>query len=84
MNVEKLESVYEWVTSLNLSRPIQNFAKDFSDAGKLLINYSLKIKNLVLMAEIIAQFLPRYVTLGNFGHVNSVALKRYNWETLQK
>lgn len=35
MDVVKLEIVYNWVTNLNLSRPIQNFAKDFSDAGKL-------------------------------------------------
>lgn len=37
-----------------------------------------------MLAEIIAHFLPRYVSLNTFGHVHSFALKRYNWETLQK
>uniref|UniRef100_A0AC34QKB2 Major facilitator superfamily (MFS) profile domain-containing protein n=1 Tax=Panagrolaimus sp. JU765 TaxID=591449 RepID=A0AC34QKB2_9BILA len=34
--------------------------------------------------EIIAHYLPRYIALNNFTHVNSIALRRYNWETLQK
>ncbi|KAI1725400.1 CH-like domain in sperm protein domain-containing protein [Ditylenchus destructor] len=62
--------LHDWIRGMALSKPVRNLARDFSDG--------------VLVAEIIAHFLPRYVSLGNFGHVNSVALKRYNWETLQK
>uniref|UniRef100_A0A7E4VVR6 Calponin-homology (CH) domain-containing protein n=1 Tax=Panagrellus redivivus TaxID=6233 RepID=A0A7E4VVR6_PANRE len=65
-----LEDVYSWIGALPLSKPVRNIAKDLSDG--------------VLIAEIISHYLPRYVALHNFTHVNSVSLKRYNWETLEK
>lgn len=70
MNSPQNQEIKTWLQSLHLSKPIHNTSRDFSDA--------------VLLAEIIAHFLPRYVSLNTFGHVHSFALKRYNWETLQK
>jgi len=64
------EEIHAWVLSLNLSKEVNNFPRDFSDG--------------VLLAEIIARFLPRYISLNTFTRVYSLALKKYNWETLQK
>ncbi|KAE9554879.1 hypothetical protein FO519_001907 [Halicephalobus sp. NKZ332] len=64
-----LEEVHNWIGSIPLSKPVRNIPKDLSDG--------------VLVAEIISHYLPRYVALNNFTHVNSAALKRYNWETLE-
>lgn len=83
LNLLHSETVKNWLLAVNLSKPIRNFAKDFSDGG-FFIYYINKFFYLVLVAEIIAHFLPRFIALGNFSHVNSLALKRYNWETLQK
>jgi hypothetical protein len=30
----EIMQIYEWVDSVNLSRPKKNIARDFSDAGK--------------------------------------------------
>uniref|UniRef100_A0A914Y2Y2 Calponin-homology (CH) domain-containing protein n=1 Tax=Panagrolaimus superbus TaxID=310955 RepID=A0A914Y2Y2_9BILA len=65
-----LDDVYQWIGNLPLSKPVRNISKDLSDG--------------VLIAEIVSHYLPRYIAVNNFTHVNSVALKRYNWETLQK
>ncbi|VDM26640.1 unnamed protein product [Toxocara canis] len=65
-----VDDLYKWLSAVPLSRHIKNIAKDFSDG--------------VLVAELIAHFLPRYVSLANYTPVNSNALKRYNWETLNK
>ncbi|KAH7732050.1 sporangia induced sperm flagellar protein [Aphelenchoides avenae] len=65
-----VEEVHKWVASINLSKTIRHFPRDFSDA--------------VLVAEIVAHYLPRYVSLNNFAHVSSTSLKRYNWDTLHK
>lgn len=79
-----LEEVHNWVASIPLSKPVRNISKDLSDGGKLFFNPSKNKQNLVLIAEIISHYLPRYIALNNFTHVNSIALRRYNWETLQK
>jgi len=65
-----MDELHKWIADLHISKPVKCMPRDFSDA--------------VLLAEIIAHFLPRYLSLSSFAHVNSVALKRYNWETLQK
>ena len=51
-----------------LSRPKKNIARDFSDG--------------VLMAEIVAQNIPRIVELHNYSAANSTKQKYYNWDTL--
>lgn len=38
----------------------------------------------MLVAEIVAHFLPRYVDLHCFMPASSTSLKKYNWETLNK
>ncbi|KAL3095419.1 hypothetical protein niasHS_007518 [Heterodera schachtii] len=69
---KRWEETIAWVThGKRLSRPIRNPPKDFSDGA--------------LVAEIIAQHLPRYVlSLNSFPQVHSLALKKYNWETLER
>lgn len=80
-----LEEVHKWVASINLSKPIRHFPRDFSDAGKLsAAKLSQLLRFSVLVAEIVAHYLPRYVSLNNFAHVSSTSLKRYNWDTLHK
>lgn len=67
----KATEIVDWLGTLPLSKPVHNPpGRDLSDA--------------VLVAEIIAHFLPRYVILSTFAHVHSLALKKYNWETLDK
>lgn len=70
MEVEKeeLQSLYEWVDELPLSRPKRNIARDFSDG--------------VLAAEIVKSFYPRLVDLHNYSPASGLAQKLYNWSTL--
>ncbi|VDM96247.1 unnamed protein product [Thelazia callipaeda] len=70
LDENSLDDLCKWLSTVPLSKPIKNIAQDFSDG--------------VLVAELIAHFLPRYVNLTNFTSVSSKALKRYNWETLNK
>lgn len=84
MNSPQNQEIKTWLQSLHLSKPIHNTSRDFSDAGSINFSYIINTSQTVLLAEIIAHFLPRYVSLNTFGHVHSFALKRYNWETLQK
>ncbi|VDK43164.1 unnamed protein product [Anisakis simplex] len=65
-----VDDLYKWLSNVPFSKQIKNIAKDFSDG--------------VLIAELVAHFLPRYISLANYTAVNSNALKRYNWETLNK
>uniref|UniRef100_A0A914VSU0 Calponin-homology (CH) domain-containing protein n=1 Tax=Plectus sambesii TaxID=2011161 RepID=A0A914VSU0_9BILA len=65
-----IDDLYAWLRAIPLSRPIKNIARDLSDG--------------VLVAELVAHFLPRYVVLGNYTPVHSVSLKRYNWDTMNK
>ena len=84
LDAPTLEELHRWIAELHISKPVKHLARDFSDAGKRLRALDLPLDALVLLAEMIAHFLPRYVSVSSFAHVSSVALKRYNWETLQK
>ena len=64
----KILQIYEWVDSVNLSRPKKNIARDFADC--------------VLIAEIIKISFPKLVELHNYVAANSVTKKVYNWNTL--
>ena len=81
---ERHEEIINWLNSLPLSKPVKNVERDFSDAGVHSPSFSPQFLIEVLVAELIAQFLPRYVPLNSFVHVHSVALKKYNWESLDK
>lgn len=60
--------IYEWVDSIQLSRPKKNIARDFCDC--------------VLVAEIIKHYLPRLVDLHNYPSASSTIQKTTNWNTL--
>ena len=60
--------IYEWVDSIQLSRPKKNKARDFCDC--------------VLVAEIIKHYLPRLVDLHNYPSASSTMQKTTNWNTL--
>ena len=61
--------IYEWVDSIQLSRPKKNIARDFCDC--------------VLVAEIIKHYLPRLVDLHNYPSASSTMQKTTNWNTLK-
>jgi len=72
MNNEQEENelmyIYEWVDSIELSRPKKNIARDFSDG--------------VLLAEIIKSYLPRLVDLHNYPSCSNTKHKESNWNVL--
>jgi hypothetical protein len=72
MNGEQEENelmyIYEWVDSIELSRPKKNIARDFSDG--------------VLLAEIIKSYLPRLVDLHNYPSCSNTKHKESNWNVL--
>lgn len=72
---DELESIYNWVDEVPLSRPKRNMARDFSDAGTV-------FHDPVLMAEIIAHYNPKIVELHNYIETGSVSQKLANWKTL--
>ncbi|GKT35033.1 hypothetical protein ADUPG1_008277 [Aduncisulcus paluster] len=65
-----LQALYSWVDEIPLTRPKKNIARDFSDG--------------VLMAQIVNHFFPSRVELHNYSGANSVAQKKYNWQTLNQ
>ena len=65
---EELNLIYNWVDEVPLSRPKKNISRDFADG--------------VLMAEILAHFIPKYVEMHNYSSANSQKQKFYNWQTL--
>ena len=71
-NVQDDESelmyIYEWVDSIELSRPKKNIARDFSDG--------------VLLAEIIKSYLPHLVDLHNYPSCSNSKNKESNWNVL--
>lgn len=67
---EKLMHIYEWVDSVNLSRPKKNIARDFCDG--------------VLLAELIKTVYPTIVDLHNYPNSNSTKQKEQNWNTLNR
>lgn len=62
--------IYEWVDSLNLSRPKKNISRDFSDG--------------VLLAEILKTIFPSQVEIHNYPSSNSIEQKQVNWNLLNK
>ena len=60
--------IYEWVDSIELSRPKKNIARDFSDG--------------VLLAEIIKSYYPRLVDLHNYPSCSNSKHKESNWNVL--
>ena len=60
--------IYEWVDSIELSRPKKNIARDFSDG--------------VLLAEIIKSYLPHLVDLHNYPSCSNSKHKESNWNVL--
>lgn len=65
-----MQTIYNWVDEIPLSRPKRNISRDFADG--------------VLMAEIMAHYFPKYVEIHNYSQANSVAKKTYNWNTLNQ
>ena len=64
----ELMYIYEWVDSIELSRPKKNIARDFSDG--------------VLLAEIIKSYLPHMVDLHNYPSCSNSKHKESNWNML--
>jgi hypothetical protein len=54
-----MQTVYNWVDEIPLSRPKRNISRDFADG--------------VLMAEIVYHYFPKYVEIHNYSQANSVA-----------
>lgn len=69
-NEKDMIKVYEFVDSVNLSRPKKNICRDFSDG--------------VLIAEIIKSFKPKIVEMHNYPSSNNIKAKRENWNTLNR
>jgi hypothetical protein len=64
----ELMYIYEWVDSIELSRPKKNIARDFSDG--------------VLLAEIIKSYFPHIVDLHNYPSCSNSKHKESNWNVL--
>ena len=64
----ELMFIYEWVDSIELSRPKKNIARDFSDG--------------VLLAEIIKSYFPHMVDLHNYPSCSNSKHKESNWNVL--
>ena len=64
----ELMYIYEWVDSIELSRPKKNIARDFSDG--------------VLLAEIIKSYFPHMVDLHNYPSCSNSKHKESNWNVL--
>ncbi len=62
--------MYAWIDAIPLTRPKRNVWRDFSDG--------------VLVAEVIAAYLPHLVEIHNYPTANSVKQKVYNFETLNQ
>lgn len=67
---EELNLIYNWVDEIPLSRPKKNISRDFADG--------------VLVAEIVAHYLPKMIELHNYSPAHSVSSKTYNWNTLNR
>ncbi len=67
---ERIQSVYEWVDAVPLSRPKRNINRDFSDA--------------CMIAELVHHFHPKLVELHNYPPSGSVHTKFHNWQTVNR
>ena len=45
LDEEEMQQIYNWVDEIPLSRPKRNIARDFSDCGKLTIDFSVDGRN---------------------------------------
>ncbi|KAM7434992.1 Sperm flagellar protein 1 [Porites harrisoni] len=70
LDEDGLQELYTWIDEINLSRPKRNIWRDFSDG--------------VLVAEIVAHFLPKMVEIHNYSSASSQAQKLTNWDTLNR
>lgn len=70
LDEDALQELYTWIDEISLSRPKRNIWRDFSDG--------------VLVAEIVAHFLPKMVELHNYASASSQAQKLTNWDTLNR
>lgn len=70
LNDTEIQSLYEWIDSIPLSRTKRQIARDFSDA--------------VLCAEIIHHHHPKLIDLHNYSPASSHSQKIYNWTTLNR
>lgn len=66
----ELESLYQWIDRVPLSRPKKNIGKDFSDG--------------VLVGEIIKHYFPRLVDLHNYTPAAATKQKMENWFLLNR
>lgn len=67
---EELNSIYNWVDEIPLSRPKKNITRDFADG--------------VLTAEIVQHYIPKLVEIHNYSLAHSQTQKLYNWNTLNR
>ena len=95
LDSDTLNSLYDWVDSVPLSRPKRNIARDFSDAGvyypvflllflkfHLLLKFSpLHIIKIAMAAEVVWHFFPKFVEKHNYPDANAVSKKVDNWRT---
>mmetsp|Transcript_79886 Transcript_79886/g.93365 ORF Transcript_79886/g.93365 Transcript_79886/m.93365 type:complete len:212 (-) Transcript_79886:59-694(-) len=70
LSEDDLNSVYNWIDEVPLTRPKKNIARDFADG--------------CMMAETVAHFLPKLVEVHNYIPASSLAQKVSNWNTLNK
>ena len=66
----QVAELYLWVDEVPFSRPKKLIARDFSDA--------------VLMAELVAHFLPRLVDVKNYVPSTATQTKVGNWKLLNR
>ncbi|CAG7721138.1 unnamed protein product [Allacma fusca] len=67
---KSLDNLYSWIDTIPLSRPKRSIARDFADG--------------VLVAEVIAHFVPKIVEMHNYPAASSWTQKRVNWQTLNR
>jgi hypothetical protein len=67
---DELNQIYNWIDEIPLSRPKKNIARDFADG--------------VLVAEVIAHFIPKIVEIHNYSPANGRTQRLYNWNTMNQ
>lgn len=74
----EINELIDWLNTLPLSKELHYLHRDISDGGINLFNF------LVIISEIIYSYIPNIVSLHNYSHANSIAMKIYNWDTLNR